>query len=120
MAMMGETGLVFCRQNLPGSAHSLWGWLQTWRAYWAASKKRDSCYSAPFHYKISFPLSWQDMYQADSCGCLQFIWVQHEQRFDRKQDLNVLERDCICNPEAAELLHHAQAALKPPGKMTEL
>lgn len=46
--------------------------------------------------------------------------MQHEQRFDRKQDLNVPERDCICSPEAAELLHHAQAALKPPGKMIEL
>lgn len=56
----------------------------------------------------------------NSCGCLPFICVQHEQGFDRKQDLNVLETDCICCPEATELLHHAQAPPKHPGKRSEL
>lgn len=70
MAMMGEMGLVFCGQHLSDSAHSLWGWLQNWSACRAASKKRDSCCSVPFHYKISFLLSWQDMYRLG-----RFLWV---------------------------------------------
>lgn len=88
-------------------AISLRGWLQSRNACRAASKKRDGCCLASFRSKIPLPFSWQG-----ECGLGRFLWVlaihlheAHEQRFDRKQDLNVLERDCICRPEAAELLH---------------